>query len=107
MAFLRGMGGEVGLTTRGDEVVARAGGPHEPRPAGADAPATGPSAPVDPPLPSRPARAAKEAAMSHPMKPEDETPVRLRWARLRFSIIGPLLASPPEPGELAGRISEL
>ena len=45
--------------------------------------------------------------MSHPMRPEDEAPLRLRWARLRFSIIGPLLASPPEPGELAGRISEL
>lgn len=35
------------------------------------------------------------------------TPARLRWARLRFSIVGPLLASPPEPGELAGRIEEL
>ena len=45
--------------------------------------------------------------MSHPMRPEDEAPARLRWARLRFSIIGPLLASPPEPGELAGRIDEL
>jgi putative transposase len=45
--------------------------------------------------------------MSHPRRPEDETPVRLRWARLRFSIIGPLLASPPEPGQLAGRIQEL
>jgi putative transposase len=45
--------------------------------------------------------------MSHPMRPEDEAPARLRWARLRFAIIGPLLASPPEAGHLAGRISEL
>jgi putative transposase len=45
--------------------------------------------------------------MSHPMRPDDETPVRLRWARLRFSIIGPLLASPPEPGDLASRVSTL
>ena len=45
--------------------------------------------------------------MSHPMRPEDQAPARLRWARLRFAIIGPLLASPPEPGQLAGRIQEL
>ena len=25
---------------------------------------------------------------------------RDRWARLRFSIVGPLLAAPPQPGEL-------
>jgi transposase InsO family protein len=30
-----------------------------------------------------------------------------RWARLRFSIIGPLLAAPAEPGELATRLLEL
>lgn len=30
-----------------------------------------------------------------------------RWAELRFSIIGPLLAAPSEPGELASRIKEL
>jgi hypothetical protein len=41
--------------------------------------------------------------MSH----EDQAPMRLRWARMRFSIISHLLASPPEPGELAGRIAEL
>ena len=45
--------------------------------------------------------------MSHATGPDEQTPVRLRWARLRFSIIGQLLASPPEPGELAGRINEL
>jgi putative transposase len=45
--------------------------------------------------------------MSQPTGPDEQTPVRLRWARLRFSIIGQLLASPPEPGELAGRINEL
>jgi transposase InsO family protein len=41
------------------------------------------------------------------MSQDEQTPARLRWARLRFSIIGQLLASPPEPGELAGRIEEL
>lgn len=32
---------------------------------------------------------------------------RQKWARLRFSIVGPLLASPPERGELASAIEEL
>jgi transposase InsO family protein len=35
------------------------------------------------------------------------TPARVRWARLRFSIIGPLLSSPAEAGDLAPRIAEL
>ena len=35
------------------------------------------------------------------MSKDEHTPARVRWARLRFSIIGPLLASPPESGELA------
>jgi transposase InsO family protein len=30
-----------------------------------------------------------------------------RWARLRFAIIGPLLAAPPEPGGLAQALAEL
>lgn len=38
---------------------------------------------------------------------EDQAPSRLRWARMRFSIIGQLLASPPGPGDLARRIAEL
>lgn len=38
---------------------------------------------------------------------DTSAPARLKWARLRFSIVGSLLASPPEPGELAGRIAEL
>jgi hypothetical protein len=41
------------------------------------------------------------------MNHDDQAPMRLRWARMRFSIISHLLASPPEPGELAGRIAEL
>ena len=41
--------------------------------------------------------------MSH----DDIPPMRVRWARLRFSIIGPLLAAPPESGELAERLREL
>lgn len=32
---------------------------------------------------------------------------RDRWARLRFAIIGPLLAAPPEPGQLRVRLREL
>ena len=41
------------------------------------------------------------------MHQDEQAPARLRWARLRFSIIGQLLASPPESGELASRIDEL
>lgn len=41
------------------------------------------------------------------MKTSGETSARLRWARLRFSIIGPLLSAPPEPGNLAKQIALL
>lgn len=41
--------------------------------------------------------------MSH----HEGVPMRTRWARLRFGIIGPLLAAPAESGELARRIAEL
>ena len=41
------------------------------------------------------------------MKRDDAIPIRVRWARLRFQIIGPLLASPPEAGELGVRLDEL
>jgi putative transposase len=41
--------------------------------------------------------------MSH----DSSTPARVRWARLRFAIIGPLLSAPAEEGELATRIAEL
>jgi len=41
------------------------------------------------------------------MSQHDDTPAGVRWARLRFSIIGPLLASPPSEGELRTRIEEL
>ena len=34
------------------------------------------------------------------MKKLFDPPKRDRWARLRFSVIGPLMASPPEPGGL-------
>lgn len=34
------------------------------------------------------------------MKKLFDPPKRDRWARLRFSVIGPLMASPPEPGRL-------
>lgn len=36
-----------------------------------------------------------------------DAPVRARWARLRFAIVGSLLASPPARGELQSRIREL
>lgn len=35
------------------------------------------------------------------------TPKRDRWAHLRFSIIGPLLAAPPPPGQLCNALREL
>ena len=38
---------------------------------------------------------------------ERDAAVPRRWARLRFSILGPLLAAPPEHGELQARIEEL
>jgi putative transposase len=41
------------------------------------------------------------------MADETSTPARVRWARLRFAIIGPLLSAPAEAGELAARIAEL
>lgn len=34
-------------------------------------------------------------------------PTRLRWAQLRLMVIGPLLAAPPESGELKERLREL
>lgn len=41
------------------------------------------------------------------MSQEDQAPARLRWARLRFSIIGPLLSCPPESRALGACIKEL
>lgn len=38
---------------------------------------------------------------------DTDTPPRVRWARLRFSIIGSLLSSPAKPGERWQRICEL
>ena len=36
-----------------------------------------------------------------------DTPRRDRWGRLRFSIVGPLLAAPPAPNELFAALQEL
>ena len=33
--------------------------------------------------------------------------LRDRWARLRFSIVGPLLAAPPKDGQLKAALTEL
>jgi putative transposase len=41
------------------------------------------------------------------MTKDDGIPARVRWARLRFQIIGPVLASPPESGELGAKLDEL
>jgi transposase InsO family protein len=41
--------------------------------------------------------------MSH----DTSTPARVRWARLRFAIIGPLLSAPAEIGDLAPQLDEL
>jgi putative transposase len=39
-------------------------------------------------------------AMGATLSSEDDLPPRDRWARLRFAIVGPLLAAPPPAGEL-------
>lgn len=41
------------------------------------------------------------------MSNDTNTSARVRWARLRFSVIGPLLSAPAETGELGPRIAEL
>ncbi len=41
------------------------------------------------------------------MKPIKDPSQRDRWARLRFSIIGPLLAAPPQEGELQTALADL
>lgn len=41
------------------------------------------------------------------MSDSTSTPTRVRWARLRFLIIGPLIGSPSEKGDLSARIAEL
>ena len=41
------------------------------------------------------------------MSAEDDLPQRDRWARLRFAIIGPLLAAPPSPGDLQAALASL
>lgn len=41
------------------------------------------------------------------LKTTADPPKRDRWARLRFSIIGPLLAAPPEPRQLGGALAAL
>ena len=41
------------------------------------------------------------------MSPTSDPSHRDRWARLRFSIIGHLLAAPPEPGTLRRALAEL
>jgi putative transposase len=61
-----------------------------------------------PSVPRRSGDACTRVSVENSASTQDtETPARLRWARLRFSIVGPLLHSPPEPGQLAKRVAEL
>ena len=41
------------------------------------------------------------------MKKSFDPPKRDRWGRLRFSVIGALMASPPEPGRLRDAVAAL
>jgi putative transposase len=41
------------------------------------------------------------------MAPCSWGPARKRWALFRLSVVGPLLASPPSPGELAAQLAAL
>jgi putative transposase len=42
------------------------------------------------------------------MADDDHTPsARVRWARLRFQILGPLMAAPADDGELKARLEAL
>lgn len=41
------------------------------------------------------------------MASNDDTPARERWARLRFSVVAPLLAAPPQRGYLQSEIEKL
>jgi transposase InsO family protein len=41
------------------------------------------------------------------MNPEDPGTKEQRWARLRFAIVGPLLASPPDSGDLRQQLDHL
>jgi transposase InsO family protein len=51
--------------------------------------------------------AANKAARGATVRNEDDLPQRDRWARLRFAIIGPLLAAPPAAGELRAALGAL
>ncbi len=41
------------------------------------------------------------------MTPVRQGPAHERWALFRFSVVGPLLSSPPSPGELATELAAL
>src|SRR5271169_4908440 len=47
------------------------------------------------------------ATKGKPMRDPRDAQERDRWARLRFSIVGPLLAAPPEAGDLHGALLAL
>ena len=51
--------------------------------------------------------AACDAVLGVTLSSEDDLPHRDRWARLRFAIIGPLLAAPPGAGELHEALNAL
>jgi len=41
------------------------------------------------------------------MSSDDRTPKRVKWAQFKFSVVGPLLASPPKEGELGAALAAL
>ena len=41
------------------------------------------------------------------MDKDDGSARREKWARLRFAVVGPLLASPPPPGQLGAELERL
>src|SRR5260370_37077134 len=44
---------------------------------------------------------------ARPMPDDEKARTHQRWAHLRFSIVGPLLASPPARGELEAELKKL
>jgi transposase InsO family protein len=47
------------------------------------------------------------AERTETMPGKDGTPARVKWAQFRFSVVGPLLASPPGAGELRSELERL
>jgi putative transposase len=60
------------------------------------------------PYPARPFAVSKVRPQWEPeLSSENDLPTRDRWARLRFAIIGRLLAAPPADGDLQAALETL